>query len=219
MNKLTLLLCSLFLTTFLTAQESGDASAKALLEKARKKYESYKSIEADFTLTIEPAEGKKEIQKGKMWQLGEKYRILLELQEIICDGKSSWLYLKRNNEVQINDAGTKGSANAFSPKAMLALYRSGNFIYYMGGSGTEAGKSVQFIEIKPVDRKMEYAKFRVAVQKSTNQIVSMKTFNKDGSRITLSINKLNTTKKIEAAKFVFDASKYKGAHIEDLRTN
>ena len=219
MNKIAFLLCGLFLSTFLVAQEAGDASAKALLEKARKKYESYKSIEADFTLTIEPAEGKKEIQKGKMWQLGEKYRILLELQEIICDGKSSWLYLKRNNEVQINDAGTKGSANAFSPKAMLALYRSGNFIYYMGGVGNESGKSVQYIEIKPVDRKMEYSKFRVAVQKSTGQIVSMKTFNKDGSRITLSINKLNTTKKIEANKFVFDASKYKGAHIEDLRTN
>lgn len=219
MKKITLLLSSLLLCSLLLAQEKSDASAKALLEKARKKYENYKSIEADFTLTIEPAEGKKEVQKGKMWQLGDKYRVLLELQEVICDGKSSWLYLKRNNEVQINDANTKGDANAFSPKGMMALYKSGNFIYYMGSSGTEAGKSVQYIEVKPLDKKLEYSKFKVAIQKGSNQIVSMKTFNKDGSRITLTINKLNTSKKIEAGKFVFDAAKYKGVHVEDLRTN
>ncbi len=211
--------CYVLLASISFAQETSDAAAKTLLEKARKKYESYKTIEADFSLTIEPAEGKKEIQKGKMWQAGDKYRIHLDQQEIVCDGKSSWLYMKSNKEVQINDAGAENEANSMSPKGLLKMYQSGNFLYFMGSTGTENGKSVQYIEIKPVDRRSQYSKFKIAINKANNQIVSMKTFNKDGSKFTMAIGKLNTSKKIDPSKFVFDSNKYLGVHIEDLRTN
>jgi outer membrane lipoprotein-sorting protein len=220
MKKIVLsYLCFFLAGTLLFAQESSDANAQALLEKARKKYESYKNLEADFSLTIEPAEGKREIQKGKIWQSGDKYRIKLDQQEIVCDGKSSWLYLKRNKEVQINDADTQNDANSLSPKGLLRMYHSGNFLYFMGSSGTEGGKAVQYIEIKPVDRRSEYSKFRVAISKSNNQIVSMKTFNKDGSKFTMNISKLNTSKAIDSKKFIFDVAQYPGTHVEDLRTN
>lgn len=218
MNRFFLFLVCFAITAFSYAQE-GDAAAKTLLEKARKKYESFKNIEADFTLTIEPSEGKKEIQKGKMWQVGKKYRIQLDQQEIICDGKSSWMYIKKNKEVQINDAGSDSEANSMSPSALLKMYESGNFSYFMGETGKEAGKAVQYIEIKPNDRRSPYSKFKVAINKANNQVVSMKTVQKDGTRFTMLINKLNTSKKIENTKFVFDAAKYPGVHIEDLRTN
>lgn len=218
MNRFFLFLACFAIASFSYAQD-GDAAAKTLLEKARKKYESFKNIEADFTLTIEPGEGKKEIQKGKMWQSGNKYRIQLDQQEIICDGKSSWMYIKKNKEVQINDAGADNEANSMSPSALLKMYESGNFSYFMGGTGKEGGKAVQYIEIKPNDRKSPYSKFKVAINKANNQVVSMKTFQKDGTRFTMLINKLNTSKKIENAKFVFDAAKYPGVHVEDLRTN
>lgn len=219
MKKLFILSVCFLMATLTFAQETGDAAAKTLLEKARKKYEGYKTIEADFSLTIEPAEGKKEVQKGKMWQSGEKYRVQLDQQEIISDGKSSWLYMKGNKEIQINDADAQSDANSLSPKGLMKMYQSGNFIYFMGNTGTENGKSVQYIEIKPVDRRAEYSKFKVAINKSNNQIVSMKTYNKDGSKFTMLISKLATDKKIDAKKFIFDATKYQGVHIEDLRTN
>lgn len=219
MKKIFSMLFSIFVLVNAYAQEKGDDAAKALIEKARKKYESYKTVEADFSLTIEPAEGKKEVQTGKMWQSGEKYHILLDEQEIICDGKSSWMYIKRNKEVQINDASANNDANSMSPQGLLKMYKSGNFVYFMGGTGKEGGKSVQYIEIKPTDKHVEYSKFRVAVNKATNQIVSMKTFNKDGSRFTMLIKKLSTNKNIDKSKFAFNAAKYPGVHVEDLRTN
>jgi outer membrane lipoprotein-sorting protein len=106
-----------------------------------------------------------------------------------------------------------------SPKGLLKMYQSGNFLYFMGSTGTESGKTVQYIEIKPVDRRSQYSKFKVAINKANNQIVSMKTFNKDGSKFTMSISKMNSNKKVDNAKFIFDASKYAGVHVEDLRTN
>ena len=200
--------------------EQTDPVAQELLEKVRKKYESYKTLEADFTLVIETPNRKKETQKGKMYQSGERYRVNLSEQEVICDGKSTYMYLKANKEVQINDAENGSDANSFSPKSMLKLYNQGNYICYNAGEGSENGKNVTFIEVKPSDRNAaQYSKFRVAVDKKSNQIVSMFTVNKDGSRFKLNISKFVSNKNISDSQFVFDKGKYPGVHVEDLRTN
>ena len=44
--------------------EQNDPGAKKILDKIRKKYEGYKTLEAAFTLTIEVPGQAKEIQKG-----------------------------------------------------------------------------------------------------------------------------------------------------------
>ena len=103
---------------------------------------------------------------------------------------------------------------------MLRLYNQGNFICYSAGTGEEAGKQVAYIEVKPTDRgSSPYSKFRIAVDKKNNQIVSMFTVNRDGSRFKLSISKFITTKTIAESKFTFDKANYPGVHVEDLRTN
>ena len=59
---------------------------KKLLDQLQKKYTSYNTIEADFTLTIEIPEEDEEIQKGTIIQNGEKYRLDIEGQCIVSDG-------------------------------------------------------------------------------------------------------------------------------------
>ena len=196
----------------------SDPEVKVLLEKARKKYESLKSMEADFTLTIELAEHKPELQKGTMYQQGDKFRVKLQSQEVICDGKSTYVFLKKNNEIQINDADTNNDANSLSPKALLKLYQQGNFKYYVSGKSKEAGKDVTQVEVVPNDKNVEYSKLRVSVDKD-NQIVSLKSFNRDGSKYTLVLTNLKANKGVAAKNFVFDKAQFPNAHIEDLRTN
>lgn len=195
----------------------SDPKAKSLLEKARKKYEGLKSLQADFQLTIELAERKPEIQKGTMYQKGDKYRVKLPSQDVTSDGKAVYLFLKKNNEIQINDVDT-GDANSLSPKALLKLYQQGNFRYYISGNAKENGKAVTQVEVVPNDRNVEYSKLRVSIDK-VGQIVSLKSFNKDGSKYSLVMTSIKTNKDIKEDIFVFDKSKYPNAHIEDLRTN
>ncbi|MEY4906265.1 MAG: hypothetical protein RLZZ292_4080, partial [Bacteroidota bacterium] len=102
----------LMASTLLVAQEDSDPKAKAILEKVRKKYEGYSNMEAEFTLTMEVPGRSKETQKGKMQQKGDKYHVNLDDQEVICDGKSTWIYLKKNKEVQVNDASASSDANS-----------------------------------------------------------------------------------------------------------
>ena len=66
----------------------SDPEARAVLDKLRKKYDSYHSMQAEFSLTIELPEQPAEIQQGTLSRQGEKYRLKMAQQEIISDGET-----------------------------------------------------------------------------------------------------------------------------------
>ncbi|HNL39918.1 MAG TPA: outer-membrane lipoprotein carrier protein LolA, partial [Saprospiraceae bacterium] len=79
------------------------------------------------------------------------------------------------------------------------------------------GKLLTHIEFKPVSRNSEYAKIRVSVDEKALTIESIKAFAKDGSRYTFKVTRLTPNKVFPANHFTFDAKKYPGVHVEDLR--
>ncbi len=200
-----------------TAQES-DPQAKAILDKLRKKYQGYQSLEQTFTLEIELPEQKKEVQQGKMAKQGKKYRVDLASQSIICDGTALWLVLHQNKEVQINNLpDASEDETILSPEALFNFYEKGKFVYFLVNETTVAGKVVQEIEFKPLDKNSEYSKFRLTVDKAALNVLSMKAFGKDGSRYTLNLGALTANKAFAAQHFNFDKAKYPGYRVEDLR--
>ncbi|MFK7810476.1 MAG: outer membrane lipoprotein carrier protein LolA [Saprospiraceae bacterium] len=202
-----------------TFTDGSDPAAKAILEKIKNEYQSYSSMEIDFTLTIAFPEEKEEIQKGSITQQGNKYRMQMGAQEIISDGEVLWLYLKDRNEVQINDieeAGD-GEVDIFSPEDLFTLYEKGDYIYALVNEEKEGGKAIQQIEFKPTDRYSEYTKLRLTIEKGSNKVMRMKVFSKDGSKYTLNIDKLNANKKFDADYFTFKKENYPGVKVENLR--
>ena len=215
----------LFLTTTATAQSGdftskadSDPKAKAILDKLRKKYEAYPSLEAEFSMAIEIPEQPKALQKGKMQQKGAKYRLEFNGQTVISDGKSLWVILPKNKEVQINNLPDADEDDAIlSPQSLFRIYEKQNFAYALINEYAEGGKILQEIEFKPLDRFSEYSKLRLTLNKATSDFVEMKGFTKDGARYTLSITKLTPNKPFTDATFTFTKTAYPGYHIEDLR--
>jgi len=198
--------------------EKNDPEAKKVLDKIRKKYDGYKSVEATFTLQIELPAQPKEIQKGTVAQEDTKFRLDMDQQVIISDTKTTWVYLKKNNEVQINNAEPNDTENGFlTPKDLLKRYQKGDYLYSITDKTTEGGKVITQIEFKPVDKKSDYSKMRVSINEKTGTIVGIKAFGKDGSRYTFTIGKLTPNKKFAAGHFQFDAKQYPGVSVEDLR--
>ncbi len=220
---LLLAVCSLGLMTMMNAQtgapkpETNDPVAKKVLDKVRKKYEGYKTMEATFSLTIELPDQPKEVQRGTISQDGDKFRLEMDQQTIISDGKSTWVFLKKNNEVQINNAEDGGTGDFLTPKELLNRYQKGDFLYAVTDKTTENGKAVTLIEFKPKDKKSEYSKMRVSIDEKASTIENIKAFAKDGSRYTFAISKFSPNKKLGADQFSFDAKKYPGVKVEDLR--
>lgn len=199
------------------APEKNDPEAKKVLDKIRKKYDAYKSVEATFSLVIEVPGQAKETQKGTITQEGKKFRLDMSDQTVVSDGVTTWAYQKKPNEVQVNDADPNDANAIMSPKDLLGRYQKGDFLYAISDKTTEAGKLLTQIEFKPKDRNSEYSKLRVAVDEKAGAIQSIKAFAKDGSRYTFSITRLTPNKALPATLFSFDAKQYKGIRVEDLR--
>ncbi len=222
MKKLLFALLALFSIQCLMAQtteapEKNDPQAKKALDKIRKKYDAYKTLEASFSLSIEVPGQAKEVQKGAISQEGKKFRLDMSDQIIVSDGITTWAYQKKANEVQINTA-DPNDANAFlTPKDLLNRYQKGDYLYAITDKTTEGGKLLTQIEFKPKDHHSEYSKLRVAVDEKAGTIQSIKAFAKDGSRYTFSITRFSPNKALTPGQFTFDTKQFKGVRVEDLR--
>ena len=217
--------CLSFVSLLLPAQnppgppvETNDPSAKKVLDRLRKKYEAYQTFEASFSLTVEVPGEPKDIQKGTVGQQGDKFKLDMNQQVIVDDTKTTWIYLKKNNEIQINNSEPSGSDASFlTPRELLRRYQKGDFLYAITDKVTEGSKVITQIEFKPKDKKSEYSKIRLSVDEKAGTIQSIKAFGKDGSRYTFSITRFTPNKPLAADYFVMDPKKYPGARVEDLR--
>ena len=201
--------------SFTSAKES-DPAAKKVLDKVRAKYESYKTMKADFTLTIELPEEQPEIQKGNITLKGDAFRLEADAQTMVSDGETMWLHMKDNEEVQINDM-EEEDGEILSPNSFLKFYEAEDFVYVLSDELTENGQVVQQIEFKPLDDESEYHKVRLTVNKKTNEIVRIKAFAKDSSRFTFELNKVTANPTIEDSIFTFKKSECPTCYWEDLR--
>lgn len=205
-------------TTQYTSAADSDPEAKAVLEKLRQKYDSYQGIKAGFTLEIELAEQPKEIQKGTLDRMGDKYWLKMGTQEVISDGESLHLIMHNNKEVQINDMPEEGEdQSVLSPQSIFNLYESDQFVYILGNEIARNGTVVQLIEMKPLDEFADYSKVRMEIDKNKNAVINVIAFGKDGSRYTFHLDKVTPNPSFPAGHFDFDKSKYPDYYIEDLR--
>jgi len=196
--------------------EESDPKAKAILEKVKEKYESYKSLQTDFTLDI--IGEIEETQEGRVMLKGESYRVEMENQDIISNGNTVWFHLKNNNEVQINNPDPEGKEGFLSPADMLKVYDQ-NLIYGLKDEVEEDGKQVYHIEFKPRenDDESDFFKLRLSVSKDGNEMTKVIAFSRDGTKYSLTFNNIEPNIGFDDKKFTFDPSKYPDIYIEDLR--
>ena len=221
MQKLLFLLIACFFCTLTaTAQPADvikDPEAKAVLDKLKKRFDGFSTVQADFSLEIEIPGMDTEVQKGKLWQQGEKYRAELDSRAVISDGKTVWVYLGNNKEVQINCAADFAGEGMMSPKDLLSIYEKDDYAYFLANEFREDGKTVQQIEFKPTDRDSEYAKLRLTLDKSSGDVIRMKIFSKDGSRFTLKTGNWAANKPLAPTVFKWQKSECPDCYVEDLR--
>ena len=218
---LSLAICVISLPLFaqrntMSSAADSDPQAKAILDKLRTKYENLKAVKANFSLIIEIPEQAKEVQKGTLAQAGDNFRLELGDQNIISDGKTVWLHLKNNNEVQIMDA-DNDSGDFLSPKDLMQIYEQEDFVYALTNQIKEGDKLIEQIEFKPIDRNSDYSKLRLSVDKRKNEIVRIKAFSSDGTRYTMRIDKWVDNVNFPSGHFGFDASQFPDIYVEDLR--
>lgn len=210
-----LILCGL-MGGAMAQQGKSDPKAKVVLDNVSKKFKSLKSVIANFILKVEGANNSvTESRKGSVYLKGAKYKVVMGDQEIISDNKTSWTYAKDVNEVTINNVDQ--NSQGMTPAKIFTNFYDKDFLYKLNGETTEKGKVLQNIELTPTDKSKNFFKVLIDVDKKTQTLARMKVFEKNGNKYTYEISSFEPNGAVTDAMFTFDAKKYPGVEVVDLR--
>jgi len=217
MNKLlTLILVLAFIQpTISQEQEKGDKKSREILDNLTAQTESYKSIEVEFTYKMNNIDaGIDESTEGVLFIMGDKYKLLIQGQQVISDGETIWTYIEDDEEVQINSMDEE-SEESLSPNKLLTSYNKdykSNFVKETFQYGT----TVCIIDLTPAEGKT-YSKVRLIIDKSKKQILEITIFDKNGSTYSYIINKFVPDGDIEESDFTFNEADYPDVDVIDMR--
>lgn len=200
-----------------SANAQTDAKAKEILAAVSKKYRSYDVVKTDFTFTLNNAQAKvKETQQGTLYVKANanKYKVAMTNQDLISDGKVQWTYLKNDKEVQISNVDLSG--DAINPAKIFTIYEKG-FKYLYTGESKVGAKVYQMIDLSPIDAKKSVFKIRLSIDKASKQIANVLIFEKNGNTYNYNVKTFSPNVKVPEATFAFDAKKYPGVEVVDLR--
>jgi outer membrane lipoprotein-sorting protein len=223
MNKISI--CFTLMLGFCLAVEAqnsnyigkNDPDAKKVLDALSAKLNSYKGVQANFTLKVEDSKGKLQgSRSGIIFLKGNKYHVsVVGGQEIYCDGKDVYTYDKSSNEVTItkNDPANQ----TISPDKVFTNFYDKDFLYKLNGESKMGTHTVEEVELTPVDKTKSFFKVLLYIDKVTHTPVSMKLFDKGGNRYTLETSKINGAAPITDAQLAYNKAKFPGAEEVDLR--
>lgn len=194
----------------------SDPAAKTILDGVSAKFKTYPAVQSTFSLQVEDAKGKVQgVKKGTVFMKAGKYKVTITGQEIFCDGTTVWTYDKAANEVTITKF--EGGQGTITPQKLFTNFYDKDFLYKLNGEKKQGAKTIQEIEMTPVDKSKPFHKVYVYVDKATKNIYSTKVLEKNGNKYTYTVNSLNGAAKVTDDIFVFDKKKYPGVEEVDLR--
>lgn len=195
---------------------TNDPDAKVILDKVSAKFKTYKTVTANFTLSITNGSGHVQgTKKGVVYMEGSKYRVSISGQEIYSDGNNIWTCDKSANEVQITKFDP--SANTITPQKMFTNFYDKDFLYKLNEEKHQGKKIIQEIELTPIDKTKTFFKVLVDIDKNSKNIISTQLFEKNGNRYTYTITSIKTNAPIPESLFVFNTKDYPNVEVVDLR--
>lgn len=202
MNKIYFLLIALAMTAG-SAKAQNDPAAKKILDAVKAKVKTYKGINAGFTMLSKSRSGKVNNNvNGKISIKGNKYYIKDGGKEIFSDGNKTWNY-NGDNEVTVTAADAED--NELSPQKLLTDFYNKDFTYKLISSAGNFNE----IQLTPVDKRKNFQKVNLFVDKSKMMITHAKVVDKSNNTIEFSLKNINTSSYIPDDTFVFNQKKYK----------
>ena len=153
-----------------TAQAQYDPKALEILEAMSKKYKAITAFEANLTSGLSnESEGVNEEFKGKITVKGDKFRLLLDDQEVINNGTTVWTYLPSAKEVNIDNFDP--GSDEVNPTKIFDMYKKG-FKYLYLADKTEAGVLCEEVDLVPEKKDAQYFKIKMMISKKDKSIQS-----------------------------------------------
>ena len=194
-----------------------DAKAKELLDKTSVVLNQSGGMSASFTVNVNDITNKiKQSFEGQIFMKGAKFFLSTPDQEVYFDGKTQWTYDKNIQEVSILEPQPQ-DIQTLNPVSVFDLYKT-DCNYKFKGEKINAQKGkVQEISLFPAKAKEDIKQIDIQINPGDGMPVYFLIIYNDKSEYRIYIDKYQTQLNLPDSQFVFDATKYPNANINDLR--
>lgn len=190
---------------------------KDLIKSFSEKMQSYQTINAEFTFTLENLqEGFTDTHKGVLNFKGKKYKLELMGLEVFFDGATKWQFIPEANEVTISKPSSLDGGFFDDPTQIFRDYEQ-DFKSRFIGERVERGVTYYEVDLYPEDLSVSYSIIKIVFKKNNLEPVSIKYQGKDGINYIIEVKKFTANTPIRDEDFVFNPAKFRGIEVIDLR--
>ena len=195
----------LILSTFASAQTTGEA----LINKATEKMKSYKSMYSTFDYSLDnDKENIHDKQSGYITLEGEKYNLSLLGIKQIFDGNNVYTISEEDEEVTISKGENEDAL--LTPTKVLNAYKKG-FNIKLG----DKKNHIQYVILTP-EKKSNTKKVTIGIDSKTNDLYSVTEENYEGTKTTLTLTKFIPNFPVMPLSLQYDKNKYKDYLITEI---
>ena len=192
---------------------AGDDADK-ILRNIQKKYESWNDATISFTQQVLFAVTKSEQSfDGKLIvKKGNKYRIDLEQQLIITDGKTVWSVNKTNKQVMIDKY--KDDPKSLTPEKMLTNIPKNYNATFLNREET-GGMDIVVLKLLPKESRSSFRSIKMWVDEDQSVLKKIQIIDASNNTITYAITNLLINSGVKESSFSYQPPT--GFEVIDLR--
>lgn len=214
---------SVLIGTFLIIGSSSACFAQAgltaqvILTEVSERYKQLDGFKATFEYTYSTdTEGIIQTNTGEVAVKGDRYRLVLDDQEIFNDGNTVWTYIKssRYEEVTINNVDPE--SDELTPSNVYNIYQRG-YNSKLNGEKRMDGKTVYEIILTTDKKSAQFKEIKLFVEKAQKDLVAWEIKDDVGGIFQYKFKEVKKNEAIQDNYFVFNTSEHKNVEIIDLR--
>ncbi|MCD6347563.1 MAG: outer membrane lipoprotein carrier protein LolA [Bacteroidales bacterium] len=208
-KKISLILYILTLGV-ITQELSAQDNPREVLDQVSTHLLGFSALQADFSFTLNNDEADiSDTYKGSLVMQGDKFRLSMMGILAMCNGEMMWNYTKEMNEATILDP---EESEFFNPTNIFTLYKK-DFKLKTIHKQTDS----QIIELIPSTENDDYTRILITIDLAKKLIREVKYFGTDGNHYIIRITNVIPNIQVDDRFFTFDASKYPGVEVFDMR--
>ncbi len=196
--------------TFMVGALQAQTMASELVKNTIDKINKHKNVEFvfDYDMSNETI-AVTESASGTAYMQGDAYKLEIEGQQIISDGKTQWTYLPDSEEVMVSNP--SDDENIITPIKLLTTYDKDYTMKYAKSSE----KGIKVVEMS--NPKGEFSKVTLKINEAKLEIVSATISNRSGDAFTIKIKKTVFDQNLDAKFFTFDEKAHPKVDVIDMR--
>lgn len=203
------ILCMWILSVTQLNAQTGDAKAVAILKTSKTKLDGMADFAANFKYSlVNPAKKGIASKQGKIKYKKGKFRVEMADQELYCDKSKLWVFLKKDNEVNVTpyDAG-----EGLDIESIFKSYQANSKARY---EGEESVNGVMCHKIY-IAGSGEYNQVRLWINKTSSFLEKAELTDRRQVKTTYEFSNVKSNNGFSDTEFRFDVAKHPNVKVYD----